>query len=766
MDGTVSSLQRIESIKGCPHFFGIRHLSPAGAYYLKAFLDYISPELVLIEGPQDFTELIPNLAREEVQPPIAVLAYTKKAPVQTLLYPLAEYSPEYQAILWCRRHDKNCRFIDLPAGVFLALNLEEKTEKDGEESFWEAFNQAAGEGGQDDFWERVIEHTTEVEGYRKGAWLFGAKVREMTLSDCADQTENELREQQMALKIQEAIKEGVSPEKIVVITGAYHVEGILNLLSQGKIKKSKAKLKSLENSHTLMPYSYYRLSARSGYGAGNEAPAYFGLLWKELNEKIQGLAAYEYLSRLANWQRKHGTYVSSAAVIEAVRLAIELAKLRGSNTPVLRDLRDAAITCIGEGSFSAISMAIADTEIGTQTGSLPEGISQTSIQDDFYRRIKELKLEKYRTMVCQTLLLDLRENRRVSTQNAAWLDLNRSYFLHCLRVLGNPFAELQNTRQEDATWAENWEIKWSPEAEMMLVEAALTGDTVEQATAILLKERAENAQTMAEIAMVIEDAFTCGMAKAAGYAMRILQAMAVDAASLEELSKTAKRLAMVIRYGSIRKIDAAPLEPILAQMYYRSCLILADSCFCDAAAARSMMTAMDSWNRTALACDFLEQKLWIDALFEISLRDDIQAGLSGFATAILLERGVIGNEELKNEIRRRLSPGIEVETGAGWFEGLAVKNHYTLIASLTLWNELDTYLEGLDDDEFKRALVFLRRAFADFSAQEKDEIAENLGEIWGLNQAQVSEIVNTPITETMQEMADSLDEFSFDDFDF
>ena len=34
-----------------PHVFGIRHLSPAGAYYVRRFLDEVSPELLLIEGP-------------------------------------------------------------------------------------------------------------------------------------------------------------------------------------------------------------------------------------------------------------------------------------------------------------------------------------------------------------------------------------------------------------------------------------------------------------------------------------------------------------------------------------------------------------------------------------------------------------------------------------------------------------------------------------------------------------------------------------------
>ena len=91
-----------------------------------------------------------------------------------------------------------------------------------------------------------------------------------------------------------------------------------------------------------------------------------------------------------------------------------------------------------------------------------------------------------------------------------------------------------------------------------------------------------------------------------------------------------------------------------------------------------------------------------------------------------------------------------------------MKNRYALIARLSLWESLDEYLDTLDDEEFKRALVFLRRAFADFSAMEKDEIAENLGEIWGLNKQQVSEVLNSTLETEEQKVIESLDDFDFD----
>jgi len=52
-------------------------------------------------------------------------------------------------------------------------------------------------------------------------------------------------------------------------------------------------------------------------------------------------------------------------------------------------------------------------------------------------------------------------------------DLRRSFFLHRLRVLGVHFAELLPSRQQGANWGEYWQLRWTPEAEIEIVEAAL-----------------------------------------------------------------------------------------------------------------------------------------------------------------------------------------------------------------------------------------------------------------------------------------------------
>ena len=80
-------------------------------------------------------------------------------------------------------------------------------------------------------------------------------------------------------------------------------------------------------------------------------------------------------------------------------------------------------------------------------------------------------------MNANTLALDLRENTSVKSEASAFLDLRRSCFLHQLRFLNIPFCVLQPNTQQSADWKEIWELKWSSEAEITLIENSLYGES-------------------------------------------------------------------------------------------------------------------------------------------------------------------------------------------------------------------------------------------------------------------------------------------------
>ncbi len=749
-----------------PVYFGVRHLSPAAAHHVRLELDRVQPDLVLIEGPSDLNEQMQWLCHAQTELPAAILAYTQKAPVHTILYPFAVYSPEYQAMLWAHEHKVPCRFMDLPSDVFLAfyeaeaVRAEQETEAEEEdagrttEQVYADLELLLGES-HDTFWERRFEQLSE--NYRQAAETFGVELRNSAEDSRERTAQNQVREAYM----KRVITEGQAAGQVFCVCGAFHVQGLQTCepMTDAEVKA----LPRVPASTTLMPYSYYRLSQRSGYGAGNQAPAYFELLWDAIHKGDPMQIAYKYLTRLAGEQRQQGQLTSAAEVIEAVRLAQTLAVLRGSRYPVLEDLRDAAVTCIGHGNFAEISVGAARIEIGTRIGRLPDGVSRTSIQDDFYRQLKDLHLEKYHTVEAQQLDLDLRENLRVKSEKSAFLDLNRSFFLHRLRVLSVQFGEPQASRQTSANWGEYWILRWTPETEIELVEAALMGETIETAVSFALKERADKAADIAQAAEVFEDAFLCGVPAAADHALKALQRLSVDTAAAEAVSKTAVRLSHVIRYGDLRKFPTQTIVPLLSQLYLRACLTMEEACSCDDAASVQIMESIERINHVQRDHDFLEESRWVEVLTQISQRDDLNTKCSGFAMATLIERGLVSESQLATEVSIRLSQGVPADLAAGWFEGLAKKNRYSLIMRLSLWRELDSYLQALDDIEFRRALVFLRRAFADFTANEKSDIAENLGEIWGVQPEQAAEILMAETTEAEQELLQGLDDFDFGD---
>ena len=116
-----------------PILFGVRHLSPAAAFRVRKALDEAQPELVLVEGPSDLNGQMEWLCHPETEFPAAILAYTKTPPVHTVLWPFAIYSPEVQAILWAHEHEVECRFMDLPSSVFLALREGEEVSVERDE---------------------------------------------------------------------------------------------------------------------------------------------------------------------------------------------------------------------------------------------------------------------------------------------------------------------------------------------------------------------------------------------------------------------------------------------------------------------------------------------------------------------------------------------------------------------------------------------------------------------------------------------------------
>lgn len=131
------------------HVFGIRHHGPGSARSLVAALAQLEPDCVLIEGPPEADALVPFVLDPELVPPVALLAYCLDDTALASFFPLAVYSPEWQALCFGAQRGLPVRFIDLPQIHSLALRKAAREAAEAELAALQAEAEAeeAGEAG-------------------------------------------------------------------------------------------------------------------------------------------------------------------------------------------------------------------------------------------------------------------------------------------------------------------------------------------------------------------------------------------------------------------------------------------------------------------------------------------------------------------------------------------------------------------------------------------------------------------------------------------
>ena len=159
------------------HILGIRHHGPGSAASVLDALGTIDPAVVLIEGPTDANEVLSFASSVGMAPPVALLVHATDDPARAAFYPYAEYSPEWQAILWALTHKRVLQFIDLPAGARLDRGDEDESELDSVPVSVDPLGMLAEAAGQSDgesWWNALVEQGTH------GGSVFPAIAAAMT----------------------------------------------------------------------------------------------------------------------------------------------------------------------------------------------------------------------------------------------------------------------------------------------------------------------------------------------------------------------------------------------------------------------------------------------------------------------------------------------------------------------------------------------------------------------------------------------------------
>ncbi|MBL1081412.1 hypothetical protein JK359_05375 [Streptomyces actinomycinicus] len=584
---------RRETYGSGPLLLGVRHHGPGSARAVRAALAAARPRAVLIEGPPEADALIPLVADPGLRPPVALLAHAVDEPGRSAFWPFAEFSPEWVAVRWAVEHEVPARFVDLPATHTLAREEEARAlpadRGDGEPVVAAEDDQvrvdplavlaeAAGYDDPERWWEDVVEHrgpgeqdplvpfaaVAEAMGALRERYGAGGRPRDL------------VREAHMRLRLREARKE--FGDAVAVVCGAWHVPA---LREKSTVTADRALLRGLpkvKTDLTWVPWTHRRLARAGGYGAGIDSPGWYGHLFHAPDRPVE-----RWLTKVAGLLRAEDRIVSSAHVIEAVRLAETLAVMRGRPLPGLGETTDAVRAVMCDGSDVPLALVHDRLVVGDVLGEVPESAPAVPLQRDLARQQRALRLKPEASE--RELELDLRGDT----------DAGRSRLLHRLRLLGVDWGEPARSRGSTGTFRETWRLRWEPELSVRVAEAGVWGTTVSAAAQAKAEAEAETARGLADVTALAEQCLLAGMSDALPVVMRVLADRAALDTDVAHLAQALPALVRSLRYGDVRGTDTGALAEVAAGLAERIFIGLPPACAAlDADAAEEMRGHVDA----------------------------------------------------------------------------------------------------------------------------------------------------------------------------
>ncbi|MFJ5921998.1 DUF5682 family protein [Kitasatospora sp. NPDC092948] len=709
---------------------GVRHHGPGSARAVAAALAALQPDAVLIEGPPEADGLTALAAEKDMVPPVALLGHVSDDPARAAFWPFAEFSPEWVALRHAVDAGVPVRFIDLPAGQSLALGprgtdpdatfdadgASEEREDAGEEGSGvpggtsapapvdpiAELAAAAGHPDPESWWEDVIEHRTPgADPLAPFAAL--AEAMAALREHHPVERRDEIREAAMRQQIRAARRAG--HQRIAVVCGAWHVPALAAAPTVAHDRALLAELpKKLKTELTWVPWTHRRLSQHTGYGAGIDSPGWYHHLYTTPEQPV-----VRWTTKVAELLRAEDHPVSSAHVIEAVRLADTLAAMRGRPLPGLAETLDAVRAVMCDGSDLALALIHDRLVVGDALGEVPDGAPAVPLRRDLTRLQRTLRLKPEATS--RELVLDLRKD----------LDAERSRLLHRLRLLGLHWGRpVRDSVQSTGTFRETWRLEWEPEYAVRLVEAGQWGTTVQGAAT----GRAIADAATAELTALTELAEHCLLAALPDALPEVMRRLA-DRAALDtdagHLATALPALVRTLRYGDVRATDTSALTAVALGLAERLCIALPAACTgLDADGARARRTEIDAVHQAiALLADTAVGERWAGTLTALAAREPhggpatgVPGLLRGRAVRLLLDDGRIDTEEAGRRLGLVLSVASDPLDAAGWVEGLVSGGGAMLLHDPALLGLLDTWLCGVPADTFTDLLPILRRTFS------------------------------------------------------
>ncbi|MFB0497065.1 hypothetical protein ABID99_003302 [Mucilaginibacter sp. OAE612] len=704
------------------HILGIRHHGPGSARNVKAFLETVRPDIVLVEGPPEADAMLQWVSNEGLKPPVALLCYQPDYPQRSVFYPFADFSPEWQAILYARRQNIHVRFMDLPAGNQMLVEKEQKVVEQQQDpdtvhinSEGQSLEQlykspisyladAAGFADDEKWWEHTFEYRNNNDEVFNAVSEAMQALRESFPKK--DKKLEQMREAYMRRTIRQAEKEMF--HTIAVICGAWHAPALQGKSSQKDDNEILKGLPKVKTECTWIPWTFNRLSFRSGYGAGINSPGWYNHIW---NHPLDDGTLW--MAKVAQLFRKQQMDTSVAHIIEAVRLAGALASLRGLPKVGLEELNEATLSVLCNGESILLKLVHDELIVGHQIGEVPVEIPKPPLQLDIEKQQKKLRLPA--TADYKDYTLDLRKDT----------DLERSIFLHRLQLLGINWGRQQYTSGR-GTFKEQWRLQWDPGYSVEIIERGNLGNTVAEAAANSVLNQAKEAKELKVIGDLLEKTIPAELPGAIEALISQLNNLAAASADVIELMEVVPGLITVARYGNVRKTDAELVISIINSIITRVCISLPNACIAiDEDASQKLLELFFKLNDGInLLQDTGIINMWQQTLLTIAANKNTSAVIGGYSTRLLHDARKLEGDQLMQYFSFAMSSATAPVIAAAWLEGFLKGSGTLLLLDQDLWQVIDNWVASLAGEVFMQVLPLLRRTFANFTNPERRKLGE------------------------------------------
>ncbi|WP_406186650.1 DUF5682 family protein [Streptomyces sp. NBC_01006] len=535
-----------------PYLLGVRHHSPALAAVVPALLDAAEAEVVCIELPADFQPWLEHLADPETVAPVALAGTGREGGLA--FYPFADFSPELAAIRWARARGVEVRCCDLPLTDPGWTARSGDSAPMGRSAYADALSASGSGRDGDDLWDRAVEVLAPgctPEAVRRAALGVGWALRQdgpVPATDLA--REAHMRAvlnaaasggRRVAALIgafhAPALLTAADPQLAAApgsatapgVVGASRADGpagaAVPAADQARVPGSRAGAAAAPGSTvsgvvapgadasavqalasaagvrgageaggavtSLVPYSFDLLDSRSGYPAGIRDP-----LWQQEVLRAGGDAvrvrdaASVAVTGICRELRRAGHTGGTGEAAETLRLACDLAVLRGLPAPGRGELLEAVTTVLGQGELlgrgRALARALEAVLVGTGRGRITPHAPRSGLGPSVEAELAELRLPGPEDPASREVRLDPLRSP---------LDRRREVLLQRLAVCGAAYGEpLDVASTGDGTaLGTKWRLTWTPSVPARLDLAGVRGVTAAQAAAGTLRDTARRA---------------------------------------------------------------------------------------------------------------------------------------------------------------------------------------------------------------------------------------------------------------------------------